>query len=360
MSFGIVAGAAVGLVGAAMSADAAGGAAQMQADSANNATALQREMFERQQELQAPWHNAGIGGLNQLSYLMGLSPTGYGSPTMGGRGANAGPMQQSEESIRNRLRPRFMVTNPAAAAQGGFDPENGWTPGRGTEAMTTTNEAGLERAVQAALQAQQGRLDRFNRQAERRAQRDPEYGSLLDRFSMADFEADPGAEFRREQGEQGLERAAAASGGLGSGRYLRDAMRFNSGLASQEYGAAFDRFNVQNANRFNRLASIAGVGQTAANQTGAAAANFGAQAGSNMIGAGNAAASGRVGAANAWNGGLGQGISAYQNQQFMNMFQPRSAGSSGSWMPSSSGLSSGGSNFGGGGLMDDMQGYGVF
>jgi hypothetical protein len=72
-------------------------------------------------------------------------------------------------------------------------------------------------------------------------------------------------------------------------------MNYNQGLASQDYGAAFDRFNVGQTNQFNRLAAISGIGQTAANQTGSAASNFGSQIGSNIIGAGNAMAAGQVG-----------------------------------------------------------------
>src|SRR5205085_161308 len=98
-------------------------------------------------------------------------------------------------------------------------------------------------------------------------------GSLLKPFSMADFQADPGAQFRQEQGEKGLARAAAAGGGhsLTSGAYLKDAMRFNSGLASQEYGTAYDRYRLNQNDVYNRLAGIAGTGQTAANQSTAAA-----------------------------------------------------------------------------------------
>jgi hypothetical protein len=110
---------------------------------------------------------------------------------------------------------------------------------------------------------------------------------------------------------------------IGSGRFLKDAMRFNQGLASQDYGAAFDRFNVGQTNIFNRLASAAGIGQTAANQTGAAASNFGSQIGSNIIGAGNAMAAGQVGSANAFNNAIGQGASMYQQNQLMNRFFPR-------------------------------------
>lgn len=113
--------------------------------------------------------------------------------------------------------------------------------------------------------------------------------------ARAAFATDPGYQWRLEQGEKGLERAAAARGLLGSGRYLKDAMRFNQGEATQEFG-----------NAYNRLANLAGMGQTAT------------QSSSDFLTQGaNAQAAGRVGQANAWNNALGQGVSMYQNNRLM-------------------------------------------
>ena len=49
------------------------------------------------------------------------------------------------------------------------------------------------------------------------------------------FEQDPGFQFRQQQGEQAINRAAAASGGRLSGRTLKELGSFNQGLASQEF-----------------------------------------------------------------------------------------------------------------------------
>jgi hypothetical protein len=162
---------------------------------------------------------------------------------------------------------------------------------------------------------------------------------------MSDFQADPGYQFRMEEGQKALERSAAAKGGLFSGSAIKDTLRFGQGLGAQEYGAAFDRFNVQNANTFNRLASISGIGQTAANQTGAAMQNYGNNASNNILGAGNAQAAGYVGAANGISGGISQGISSYQNNQLMNRLFPSGGGSYASTGGGSSGFGTG-SSFG--------------
>lgn len=73
------------------------------------------------------------------------------------------------------------------------------------------------------------------------------------------FQADPGYQFRLQQGAQAVNNSAAARGMLGSGATLKALQDYGQGQASQEYG-----------NWWNRAASLAGLGQTA-NAQGAAA-----------------------------------------------------------------------------------------
>lgn len=94
------------------------------------------------------------------------------------------------------------------------------------------------------------------------------------------FEASPGYQFRLSEGLKAAERSAAARGILGSGATLKALQRYGEGLASSEY-----------ENYANRLAALAGVGQTATAGTaavGSQAAGGIAQAYQN---AGNARAS---------------------------------------------------------------------
>jgi hypothetical protein len=344
---GSILGAGASVVGGLIGADASEDAADAQAQAAANANALQEKMFNKQVELQEPWRQAGMGGLNRLSYLLGLSPTGYG-----GQGSMSSGQLETADQIRARLTGAYTRpgTGGATPPPGSTMPNNQWSGGQygqpGAEYGTggggqyvapgtgpTVDSAALDRAVRAEMAKQQAELKKFQAAGANASKNDPLYGSLLDKFSMDDFEQDPGYQFRMDEGMKALERSAAARGGLFSGRAMKDTLRFGQGLGSQEYGAAFDRFNVQNTNTFNRLASIAGVGQTAANQTGAAAANYGNAAAGNIIGAGNAAAAGRVGGANAISGGIGQGISAYQNNQMMNKLFPSAGGGGGGWQP---------------------------
>lgn len=66
----------------------------------------------------------------------------------------------------------------------------------------------------------------------------------------------------RDQGIQGLDRSAARNGGLFSGGQQADLMRFNQGLATQTLG-----------NYRASLQSMAGLGQTSAQNLGAFGAN---------------------------------------------------------------------------------------
>jgi hypothetical protein len=123
---------------------------------------------------------------------------------------------------------------------------------------------------------------------------------------------DPSYKFRLGEGLKALDRQAAARGGLISGGALKAAQRYGQDVASTEFG-----------NAYNRLASMAGIGQTATGAMSGAAGQFGANAGNLMTGAGAARASGYVGGANALTSGLGQYMNYTQNQNLINRFAPQ-------------------------------------
>lgn len=133
------------------------------------------------------------------------------------------------------------------------------------------------------------------------------FGSMARPFGQQDFEQDPGYAFRQAEGMRALERSAAARGGLLSGNTMRGIQRFGQDLASQEYGNAFNRFQIERAARLNPLQSLMGSGQSAANVMTGATGQAGQNIGQMQLGAGQARASGYVGGANALAGAL-QGI----------------------------------------------------
>lgn len=155
-------------------------------------------------------------------------------------------------------------------------------------------------------------------------------GEFNRNFTMSDFNADPGYQFRMDQGSKALQASAAARGGLMSGGTLKSLDRYGQDYASNEYSNAYNRFNNDQTTRFNRLSTIAGLGQTSTAQTGAAGTAAAGQIGSNMIGAGNAQAAGYVGQANAVNSGISSLGNFYQQQQYMNKIP--STPSSSTWV----------------------------
>jgi len=184
MVWNVIIPAAAALIGGKMSSDASKSAAATTGAAADRSTELQREMFERNIELNAPFREAGVNALNKLVPL---------------------------------------ATN--------------YTP-----------------------------------------------------FGMTQFQADPGYAFRMSEGMKGLERSAAARGGLLSGSMLKGIQRFGQDLGSQEYQNAFNRYQTERNARLNPLQSLAGVGQTTSQQLGQAGTGF-----ANTVG--------NIGMANAMNQG---------------------------------------------------------
>lgn len=83
------------------------------------------------------------------------------------------------------------------------------------------------------------------------------------KFTMNDYEEDPGYKFRLQRGVDGLQGSASARGGLFSGAALKALNQYNSDMASQEYGNSYNRFNSSLSDRFNRLQNVAQMGQNA-------------------------------------------------------------------------------------------------
>jgi hypothetical protein len=159
-------------------------------------------------------------------------------------------------------------------------------------------------------------------------------------FRPEQLTTDPGYGFRLSEGLKALERSAAARGNLLSGGTGKALVGYGQEAASQEYGNAFNRglteYNAlrqREADQYNRLAGMAGVGGTTAQQINAAGQNFAGQSGQNllaggqaaaqgMLGAAGARASGYIGGANALTGALGAYLNYNQSQQMMNLLRP--------------------------------------
>lgn len=136
-------------------------------------------------------------------------------------------------------------------------------------------------------------------------------GYLLEEFQDNDLYKDPGYEFRLSEGLKALNRSNSATGGLASGAALKAAETYGQDMASQEYMNAYNRYNIDQTNKYNRLAAMSGTGQVAAQQMGNTSANFANAISSLITGSAdeqsdaaaaiaNALAQGQIGYANAY------------------------------------------------------------
>lgn len=243
-------------------------AAKAQKAAADEATRVQKEMFDKNIELNEPWRNAGLTALSQL--------------------------------------------------QGGID----------SGAFNVRDEAFGERQPGAFVDDTKMPEDFY-----------------YDKFRMED---DPGYQFRRKEALQGIEHSAATRGGLFSGSTLKSLSDRAGLMASEEAANSYGRYsdgrnfaygvhggkvdqanmdrgfkygqhqdsmgqyNINRANfnegmtgkrmamndRFSRLATLAGFGESGTARMGSAAGMYGQQAGDNAMDRGNAQASGIVGGYN--------------------------------------------------------------
>jgi hypothetical protein len=104
----------------------------------------------------------------------------------------------------------------------------------------------------------------------------------------------------------------------GTGKALQ---RFGQEMGSQEYQNAFNRYQTERQARLNPLQSLAGVGQTAAQNLAGQAGQFGSNLAETMGAGAQARASGYMGAANAITGGVGQYMNYQQGQAQNSLLQ---------------------------------------
>ena len=250
-------------------------------EATKEATALQKMIYEQSREDVQPWYQAGVGGIGKLSDLLGIS----------------GGSVQDRQGIYDELMPQYTTQTAQGGGNQYTDPNTGQVITIGDAGAFTQNlMSGLSEsddtpemyarrglspdqileeqgytsyAGQPTSDTDYGAL---NAAVDERlgSQTTPEgYGSLLDSFTMEDFEADAGYQYRQDEAQKALERQMSAQGiTLGGGGYgtinpqVAKALEAQSqGMASQEYASAFDRKNIEDTNTFNRLMGVAGMGQ---------------------------------------------------------------------------------------------------
>jgi len=260
------------ILGAIGSSKAAGA----QKDAADTAAATERYMYDQSREDMAPYRDVGANALYQMADLYGLGYDGSGSQNAFTPELNA--QGQTYEEARS-----------AYDQQGSNDPSR-WLSSDGLFGSISDRQYGgsAQPFVWSPVAQNGPSVSDQDRQQN----------------AMSKFYKSPGYQFRLDEGQRMVENSAAARGGLLSGNTLRSLATFGQGSASGEYG-----------DYWNRLAGLAGTGQTATNQT----AGYGAQAargiGNANIAAGQARGSGYMGMANSLGSGLNNwaGYQGWQN-----------------------------------------------
>jgi len=217
----------------------------------------------------APYRATGVNALQRLSQIYGL-----GGGTSGGGGFSG----ETEAAIRSRLTPTFTTAatpgTPASTGIPGLMPYDPYSSGSPLfPGAPVWNNQGREdggywtapNAVQGApgTAGTGGTLDQAGLDAAVAAEiaRQGQPGSNDGLQDQIDPTKDPGYLFGMQQGQQALDRKAAASGGRVSGAALKAATEYATNYATTGYQAAYGR----REDRLNRLAALAGLGQTATN-----------------------------------------------------------------------------------------------
>lgn len=249
----VVAGAASAVIGSKAAKDAA----NAQVAGQNSAISEQQRQYDLARSDYAPYREVGYNALSRISALNGFSPSGAAAQPLD----YAAWLQQQGGSSGQP----DMQGGPGGAGRRAFDPGG--------------RHLAVDPAASKAAYAQY--VANFKPPAGPAA---PDYSS---------FFKDPGYNFARTEGDRGIEQSAAARGGAASGNALRELAQYNQGLASQGYG-----------DYYNRLAGLAGIGQSGVSGTTAAGTNAANNISTYNIGKGDARASGIIGSANAWSNGL--------------------------------------------------------
>lgn len=282
-TWGDVAIAGAAIVGGYLSSQGAQNAANTQAGAAANAQQISEQEFGTITQQEQPFMQAGYGATNELDYLLGIgNPSQYGTTTT---------------TPGNQFFGMTGTQGPSTGFGKGFN-EPGFSGRQG-------------HAMGPVIGTNNGSTTTFTPYSTSAGG----FGSLLQPFNVNDWQQlSPAYNFQRQQGMQGTLNMDATGAGALSGAAQKDLMSFNQNLANTSFNNAFNMYQTQQGNIYDRLAGIAQLGQAAATNTGQQGTALAGQAAQSATNIGTALAGGQVGAANAYSGAIGNlGALAYLN-----------------------------------------------
>lgn len=145
-------------------------------------------------------------------------------------------------------------------------------------------------------------------------------GQFAHQFDANDLKTNlaPNYDFQLQQGLGATRNAMNATGGF-AGNTLKAVNDYAQNFAGNAYQNAFNNYNANQTNIFNRLSNIAGLGQTSLANSGSAASSMAPGIANTMVGAGNAQSAGQVGTANALANAGNSALGWYSLPQILNM-----------------------------------------
>lgn len=292
--------------------------------------------------------------------LIGLAASGAGASLFGAKKASDASKQAGQiQSVAGEQAAQDSLAAGRSAAEGALEAQR--RAAAGVSSATAGANDQITQQLQAILEANGPYSEAGQKALQQLQQLYGEGGEFSKGFDASSVNVydDPGYKFRLEQGQKGVEATAAARGSVLSSRAQKEVARFSQGLASTEFGNAFNRaFGTYQDSRNARtqaLQGLMGAGQTATSQSNAARGAAGAgisnnlmtsaeyqgntdmnasqyagnaflnatgQAGDFRTGAAASRAAGAVGSANAWNqgisGAVNSGLGAYSIYSDMN------------------------------------------
>ena len=130
-------------------------------------------------------------------------------------------------------------------------------------------------------------------------------GSLGRSFTMADFNQDPAYKFDVQQGLQAINNSNSVRGGALSGGTMKALQNYGQQQASNEFGAAANRFTQNQNQNFGQLSALSGQGLNAVQGQANLGQNYSNANTALMTNIGNAQAGGTLGAAAGQNQAIG-------------------------------------------------------
>jgi len=119
------------------------------------------------------------------------------------------------------------------------------------------------------------------------------YGSLNTPFTASNWkQLSPQYNFQLQQGQQGVLGQASSSQGAESGAALSGLEAYNQNTANSSFNSAFNMYQTQQSNIFNRLSGLAQTGEAASANQATGGSNYAAGIGQSLTNTGTAIGTG--------------------------------------------------------------------